>query len=129
MLSHDPECQFQSGQYREQQLTYFCGNSPYCREIGNRQALAVAKFNVERFYLVVGLTSEIELTLKLLSAKLPKFFQNVTSLGDGFKHINHTPYKMPLPGVRRKLISKLTLEMEFYDFVRQRLARQLRVAI
>ncbi|TRY63288.1 hypothetical protein TCAL_06267 [Tigriopus californicus] len=126
VLSHDPECQFRPGQYREQQLTYFCGNSPICREIGNHQALAMAKINVERFYSVVGLTSEMGPSLKLLSAKLPKFFQNVTSMEDELKHINHKPYKMPLPGVRRKLTSKLVLEMEFYEFIRQRLGRQLR---
>ena len=55
ILSGDPECSMSPGiHHREQQLTFFCGNSPECRRIGSRRALMAAMENVEKWYSVVG---------------------------------------------------------------------------
>ncbi len=69
----DPECRLNKSYLTEQQLTYFCGSAPECRQLGNSDALNVAKYNAERFYSVIGVTEHINATFFVLQFYLPKW--------------------------------------------------------
>ena len=51
------------------QLTYFCGSAPQCMQVGNEEALKRAKFNLDRHYSVVGIASDLELSLRFVGKK------------------------------------------------------------
>ena len=70
-------------QYAQIQFFFFCGQNPECfteEPSKSGRALQRAKFNVEQYYSVVGLTSETKKTLELFEAYLPNFFKNVTNV-------------------------------------------------
>lgn len=103
MVTGDPECDFGLGRsvgsvFREQQLTFFCGQALACRQVGNPAALARAKRNIERFFPVVGVLEQFQASLKVMEEVLPRFFQvrsrptllHVQSL----KKISRTPFLM-----------------------------------
>jgi hypothetical protein len=56
----------------EQQLTYFCGSAPECRQLGNLQALNMAKYNAEKYYSVIGLNENFDLSFALMELYLPR---------------------------------------------------------
>ena len=74
IMEGDPECDFTPGIYREQQLSYFCGNALNCRQVGNVKALQLAKLNSEKEFVLVGLTDRMEETLIMLERVLPDYF-------------------------------------------------------
>ena len=51
-----------------------------CVRFGNLGALERAKNNLDENYSVVGILEDIELSLKVLELKLPKFFSGVSEL-------------------------------------------------
>lgn len=74
ILENDIECDFSSNDYLiEQQLTYFCGSAPECRQVGNYKALQVAKYNAEMHYAVIGITEHLRISLAVLEKYLPRF--------------------------------------------------------
>merc|ERR1712029_775182 len=70
------ECQFnpQSMYLREQQLTFFCGSAPECKVMGSRAALEKAKFNAEKYYSVIGLSEDFQVSLFVMEHYLPRYF-------------------------------------------------------
>ena len=101
----------------------------------------MAKWHVEKYYSVVGIIEEMDLSLKVMERYLPKFFLNATAIymkeivsdlnGDLIKKLSGTTLifnKNPLSkkvkeetrlNLMRHPVFKL--EYEFYEFVRQRL--------
>ena len=154
IISGDLECQFNSDlkYLKEHQLTYFCGSSPECKVVGSRAALQKAKYNAEHYYSVIGVSSEIESSLAVMEAYLPKFFQGATHIysrmGMLYRPVksrfmrrlmssnlprpmpfrkNQTPNKKEISAKARAILkANMTLEYEFYDFVLQRLRLQKR---
>ena len=88
--------------YREQQLTYFCGQAIECRQFGNKWALQLAKYNVEQHYSVIGVTEEYNATLALFEAVHPEFFKHASDIVKKGQLINRN--------VGSKSISKLSPE-------------------
>ena len=61
-------------------MAYLCGQESFCREVGSREALARAKTNVEQAYPVVGVLEQLDASLRVLEARLPRFFRGVRDL-------------------------------------------------
>ena len=72
ILSNDSECDFGSDYLIEQQLTYFCGSAPECRQIGNEKALKLAKYNAEMYYSVIGVTEHMRISLAIFEEYFPR---------------------------------------------------------
>ena len=50
----------------DSQIAFFCGDSLLCRTMGSNKALRVAKHNIEKHYVTVGVLEEIEMSMKVL---------------------------------------------------------------
>ena len=74
ILTNDPECDFGPGYLIEQQLTYFCGSAPECRQVGNYKALNLAKYNAEMYYAVIGITEHMRISLAIFEEYFPRYF-------------------------------------------------------
>lgn len=140
---------------KEQQLTFFCGSAPECKVVGSRAALQKAKFNAEKYYSVIGVVSDLESSLSVMEHYLPKYFSGVSQLykqmglynmqrnvgKDSIKLLhslhtghpkvqykkNETPNKKELSAEARAILAaNMTLEYEFYHFVKERLRQQKR---
>ena len=122
------ECNFNADKvpYRELQLTYFCGNSPVCRRTGSRDALAQAMVNVERHYAFVGTTEQIGLGLKVLEAALPRFFKGAQEVYKGMSWFHVNKHQSMSAKSWETLKKQLATDIEFYNFVRQRMEKMAR---
>lgn len=107
----------------------FCGHEPICRKFNNLQALQIAKANVEKYFPVVGITDNINMTLMVAEQLMPQYFQGA------FKMYHQSPdiayyqmrnaYKLPVSDVvLAKVSANFTNEIEFYQFCKQRLTAQ-----
>ncbi|CAL4117231.1 unnamed protein product, partial [Meganyctiphanes norvegica] len=123
------ECTFIHGKHYDLAIPYFCGHEKFCRELNNEQALAIAKRNVEEWYPVVGILEEVNQTLAVLEHTIPQFFKGVTNLYFNELMAPHhnanrqRPHKEE-PSIESELQRNLTLEYDFYYFIRQRLKEQ-----
>lgn len=137
-----PECQFSTGNgyllqkdfkmdFRSQMM-FFCGNNLQCSLFNSQQVLNMAKQIVEEKYAVVGILEDLEATFQALQAYIPKFFRNAHDLFQEnlnnltLTHTNKNPGKLPLNNqTRQYLEQKFNVEIEFYEFCKQRLYQQL----
>ena len=105
-------------------IPFFCGQEPMCTE-PSRAALEKAKYNVDKFYGVVGLTEDLLTSFALFEQTAPHFFKNMTLVAarhlDSLKSKFKT-HKKPQPSDSALEImdSRLALENEFYNFVKTR---------
>ena len=86
-----------------------------------------AKKNVEKYYNVVGVTEYMNVTLDVLEAKMPEYFQNAKIVyNDEVKTYQwRNNYKLPVSDeVKHILRRNFTNEIEFYEFCKQRLHLQ-----
>ncbi|KAK7068842.1 hypothetical protein SK128_003059 [Halocaridina rubra] len=123
-----PECQPRPGDITELQLTFFCGHDPKCRVVGNRWALQMAMENVENF-IAIGIAEDIPTSLFVFEYYLPTFFENykAVNLSSGTIKLNQRPglYAPSISNTTRAILrSSMKEDIEFYDFIRQRLFRQ-----
>ena len=124
---------------------------PFINGVQNTFLCHIAKFNAEMYYAVIGLQEDIQTSLCVMEAYVPLFFkgalkvyyetqsrqQRKQSLKKKakkskilVKHIgfaaNVTPHKKTISDkARRILATNMTLEYEFYGFVKHRLKMQL----
>ena len=89
-----------------------------------------AKSNVERFYPVVGITENINMTLKVLQNTMPEYFKDAfheyhnQHIVQNSRNINK--YKLPVrEETLEKIKDKFSNELEFYHFCKKRLQSQL----
>ena len=67
MFTDDPECRFPQNELTTKfgdhrgQIMQFCGQESVCRLFNNPEALQIAKKNVERHYVVMGITENINM--------------------------------------------------------------------
>ena len=123
------ECVF--GDYAECQtrnafviIPFFCGQHPLC-VTPTRLALDRAKYNVDRYYGPIGLTEDLLMSYALFEQTLPRYFTNVTIAAR--RYLTHLKkrfktHKKPVASEMavQLMDSRLSLENEFYDFVKTR---------
>ena len=73
------------------QFTYFCGSAPECqsRSDGNFDAIQRAKFNVESYFSVVGLSHDLKRSFELMESLLPLYFDGRSNLMKSCKYLLH----------------------------------------
>ena len=91
--------------------------------------MKLAKANMEKFYPVVGITENIDMTLKVLEVKMPQYFKDAfieyhTNVGVMSKRNINREKKNVSSEVIQQLKQNLTNEYEFYHFCKQRLVEQ-----
>ena len=82
-----------------------------------------AKANVERGYAFVGTTEQMELGLSVLEAALPRFFTGALKVFRGMGKVNVNKHDGMSAKSRKTLEKHLSTDIEFYNFVRQRLEK------
>ena len=83
-----------------------------------------AKQNVEKYYQVLGITEYMNMTLDVLEAKMPEYFENAKFVynNEVRKYQWKNNYKLPVSNeVKDILKHNFTNEIEFYEFCKQRL--------
>ena len=94
--------------------------------------MQIAKSNVERFYPVVGVVENINMTLMILEAKMPQYFKGAFEeyyTGEGVmskRNKNHEKKEVS-QDVINMIKKNITYEYEFYNFCKQRLENQFRL--
>ena len=89
----------------------------------------IAKMNVEKYYPVVGITENMNMTLRVLEAKMPEYFEGGWDAYFEDKEVKRfrmkNNYKLPVSDeVLEILRQNMTNEIEFYEFCKQRLQSQ-----
>ncbi len=136
VLSGDPECQYitntdvedEPGDHRSQ-IVHFCGHEPICRLFNNPGALQLAKANVEKYYKVVGITEKTNETLAVLEDQMPEYFKGAQKLYHSHQEVVKFRYpnahKKPVTEEVKQLVrANFTVEVEFYEYLKQRLQNQ-----
>ena len=131
----DPECRYIqdtdveiSGDHRSQ-IIHFCGHEPVCRLFNNPEALQIAKANIEKYYPVVGITENMNMTLQVLEHKMPEYFLGATEMYNADPEVQkyrHKNYQKNFVSdeVKAMVRANFTNEIELYDFCKQRLKIQ-----
>ncbi|XP_018561941.1 uronyl 2-sulfotransferase-like [Anoplophora glabripennis] len=122
-------CNFKNGKTYDLTIPYFCGHDPRCMMLNNDWALQTAKANVEKYYPVVGVLEELNVTLEILEYKIPYFFKGIQDLykKDLLKVYRNKKKPKILKIVQKKLKETLVKEYEFYEWIKSRLFRQLQI--
>ena len=88
---------------------------------------------VEQIYSVVGVLEDLDSTFKALEAYIPKFFRTAKEIYDEntsnltITQTNKNPNKKPIKNSTRiYLESRFDVEIEFYEFCKQRLQKQVK---
>ena len=50
----------------DSQIAFFCGDSIECRTMGSDKALEIAKQNIEKHYITIGVLEEMEMSMVVL---------------------------------------------------------------
>jgi hypothetical protein len=77
-FSESPPPTFSPGQQNLAPLKCTC--TKHFRELNNQKALERAKANVERYFPVVGILEELNVTLAVLENRLPYFFRGLQKI-------------------------------------------------
>ena len=99
-----------------------------CDIFGSRAALEIAKTNVEKYYSVVGVLELWNESLRVFEEFVPYFFRGLPeayqdSMRGKPKNENKVKPKVP-KDIKKMLATNFTVEIEFYEFCKQRLYRQ-----
>ena len=91
--------------------------------------MMLAKRNVEKYYPVVGITENINMTLKVLEKKMPEYFEGGWDAYFNNEEVKKkrvkNNFKLPVSEVAMDILRKnMTYEIEFYEFCKQRLKSQ-----
>jgi dermatan/chondrotin sulfate uronyl 2-O-sulfotransferase UST len=106
----------------EMALSFFCGQRPVCTDPGSREALARALRAVETEYSVVGVLEQLNTTLAVMEALLPRWFLGASSLYQDQPILrNRNSHPEPGPRARALLEDRLGMDIEFHQAVTQRL--------
>lgn len=125
VLEGDPECQVGAGA-QDLQLTYFCGSALECGHPHSKQGLQLAKYNVEHRFAVVGVMEEFATSVAVLEQMLPRWFRGAGAARGSGRQTNKNSHPTPSQTTLRILKTRLSLDIEFYHFVFQRLVIQNR---
>ncbi|XP_037790496.1 heparan sulfate 2-O-sulfotransferase pipe-like [Penaeus monodon] len=118
-------CYFKHGKYRiPSQISYFIGYNPISKLKLNARALQMAKHVVEKVFVVIGIQEELDNTLLVFEHLLPNFFGGATKIE--YKNWNIQASKPPTSNKTLAILQRLLkVDIEFYDYLKQRFHRQL----
>lgn len=126
-----PACRFVKGMPNHDfinQIGFFCGQSPECERFESEAALRIAKDNFQRHYAVVGVTEHFAKSVKVLQELLPRYFQGSLQLlseDPDLLQINRNQFRPKVKQrIRDQITANFTLEIDFYNFAKQRLFKQ-----
>ncbi|XP_068203308.1 heparan sulfate 2-O-sulfotransferase pipe-like [Palaemon carinicauda] len=129
----DKECRYIPGkEVLGHTIEFFCGHDPFCPIFGSPEGLRQAKEVVEKEFAVVGILEEWPKTLAVLEHYIPRYFKGASDayykkMHDSKILTNQNFYKPRVDEKAREYLSRnFTIELEFYDFLKQRLDRQYR---
>ncbi|KAK7081015.1 hypothetical protein SK128_007320 [Halocaridina rubra] len=126
-----PSCTWTAWPPGELQLTYLCGTNESCVQRGNKWALQRAKYNIAKYYGVVGILEELPLSLAVMEAYIPVFFKihkriRASSIAT---HARNSDVKKPVSNVTRNILrNNLKEDYELYKYAQQRLHLQAAAA-
>jgi len=116
--------------YPSDVLLYFCGHHPECSKLGSREALQIAKHNVDHNFAVVGLLEYMSETMQVLEHKLPQFFAGASdyykeiSQSSKIQNKNTIKSSKISDDIRAVLRQRLSNEYEIYEYIKQKLLKQ-----
>ena len=101
---------------------------PECDVFGSEEGLNRAKYNVEKYYAVVGILEKWHESLELMERYVPRFFKNARSaykyyMRDKPKNKNNIKQKVS-QSIKDQIAANFTVEIEFYEFCKQRFYKQ-----
>ncbi|KAG1714062.1 Heparan sulfate 2-O-sulfotransferase pipe [Nymphon striatum] len=123
------KCRVLHGAKEQKKLSipYICGNQPFCLTIGSKEALQRAKYVAEKEYAIIGVLEEFNITLQLMEYFLPEYFRGALKIQTEDRRnakshmVDRSKVEDKLTEIKSELRKNLTLEYEFYYFVKQRL--------
>ena len=108
--------------FRVGSVPYFCGQAEVCIK-PSKEAVQLAKRNVNKYYGVVALTEDIMNGVALLEQTTPKLFRGLTSVAASMINtkVNTAPKSYDKPPKAMEIMEqRLELENDFYAFIKQR---------
>ncbi|XP_014224645.1 heparan sulfate 2-O-sulfotransferase hst-2-like [Trichogramma pretiosum] len=105
-------------------IVHFCGHDPRCSERNNEWALEQAKKNVLQWYPVVGVLDNMNETIRCLEQTFPLFYEGAALVYEKIRpKVAKTLFDYPpvKPNIKKRLKELLKTEVEFYEWVKQRL--------
>ncbi|XP_045124770.1 heparan sulfate 2-O-sulfotransferase hst-2-like isoform X2 [Portunus trituberculatus] len=129
VMNGEAECSFVNGTKQETVITYFCGHQEFCKTVGSSEALQRAKQVVAERYSVVGLVGHMEMSLQLMQTLVPGFLKGALDFYFNIRKkkekLNRNSHKPAVPReVRQELRRRMGNDIDFYNFLRQRLFLQ-----
>ncbi|CAK8694315.1 unnamed protein product [Clavelina lepadiformis] len=111
-----------------QMVPYFCGQDPGCMS-RSQWAVDKAKENIKKHYVFVGILEDLDTSLRLLEAILPKYFKNALNIyhnpeNERLKFETHTKNKKKTSEAAKEFLKTQTsikLEYDLYVFVQNEL--------
>ena len=93
---------------------------------GNFDVIQRAKYNVEAYFSLVGMSYDLKRSFELLEVLLPAYFSNAKSIFCEDLKFNKNNYKLVKNTTLEamKKIPAIQGELEFYDFLQQRFEQQ-----
>ena len=110
-------------------LPYFCGTDIFCRNIDNKEAIDKAIQNIQNDFEVVGIIEKVEMTLRVLEHKLPRFFKGAREeynalIKEGNQNVYKQNYVLPSEKELKVLKDNLNGEYRLYSYAQKRLDHQ-----
>ena len=123
-------------------IPFFCGENSECDRVSEK-SLDIAIKNMEKNFLIVGITEQIDDFFAVIEKVFPTYFTNITavwrsegipfnikltnrillriSLGATFSYKTAAPKKPKVDAdVYQKIVEKMNLEIQFYNYVKIR---------
>ncbi|OXA48811.1 Heparan sulfate 2-O-sulfotransferase pipe [Folsomia candida] len=128
VLQNYDECRFEP-ENAWSQMMFFCGMDKRCNEKNGEWALNRAMENVDKYYSVVGVLEELDLSLEVFEAYIPRVFagakETYVKAEEKLGIINKNEGKPKISEEVKELVrNQMGNEIKFYEFCKQRLHRQ-----
>lgn len=111
----------------DSQIPFFCGEDLECLFLGNREALRIAKENIQKHFIVVGTLEDLDKTHVVMECLMPERLSQLRRehrRQNLHVHSQHKSAQSLSAEAERVLRERLSLEYELYTFVTQRLEAQ-----
>lgn len=98
---------------------YFCGHESYCHK-GSDEALQQAKRNLHQHFAAVGIMEEIEISLRVFKAILPRYFSSLKLENSGLRRLNKNEQSLSVSQELRETITQFNrADVQLYEHAKQ----------